>query len=372
MIDNNDIFSELINVSDKQNYSIDIAKKNADVLETIKDMVSVQPEPPVVVVPDTVVIENFPDTQKVEVINHEKVDLTSVEELLSQLVEIVPSIKDNNTVDAIGKLSKLLSEDQSREKTIELLRAILDKQYPEYKLPDSLLSKDGRLKVEVDRAGGGGGGGSTQVDISTLATHAKQDEIITAINSIPGGGGIQYTEGDTDTTITGTAMLFEGAGNTLMVPSSTNPIPVAGTFWQAVQPVSGIVTANTGLSQPLTDTQLRATAVPVSLATLPKDSIVATAVDATASGDTIIVAVTNSPRLYYISLSANGANTTDVTASVKIGTSIKYKVSLKAGSIWARNVGAGRTYITGGAGDDIIVNLSAAQTVHVSVEYADV
>jgi len=41
-------------------------------------------------------------------------------------------------------------------------------------------------------------------------------------------------------------------------------LPVSGTFFQATQPVSGTVTANTGLSQPLTDAQLRATAVPIS------------------------------------------------------------------------------------------------------------
>jgi len=98
----------------------------------------------------------------------------------------------------------------------------------------------------------------------------------------------------------------------------------------------------------------------------------AVAVDATDSGDNPIVAITNSARLYYVALSANGANSADVTAIVKIGTSEKFKVSLKAGSIFARNIGAGRRYLTGSAGDDIIVNLSAAQTVHVSVEYEDV
>jgi len=94
-MDNNDIYSELLNVSDKQNYTIDVVKRNADALETIKDMVSVQPEPPVVVVPDTVVIQNLPEVQKVEVLNPtEQVDLTSVEELLAQLVELVPNLKD--------------------------------------------------------------------------------------------------------------------------------------------------------------------------------------------------------------------------------------------------------------------------------------
>lgn len=82
--------------------------------------------------------------------------------------------------------------------------------------------------------------GTIDADTSTLAatdfaTEAKQDAIITAIGAIPGGGGTQYTEGDTDATITGTAALVEGGANALAV-----------------------------LTQPLTDTQLRATPVPIS------------------------------------------------------------------------------------------------------------
>ncbi len=45
-------------------------------------------------------------------------------------------------------------------------------------------------------------------------------------------------------------------------------VPVSGTFFQATQPVSGTVTANTGLSQPLTDAELRASAVPVSVGSI--------------------------------------------------------------------------------------------------------
>lgn len=40
------------------------------------------------------------------------------------------------------------------------------------------------------------------------------------------GGGTQYTEGATDATITGTAMLWEDAGDTLVVPSASKPFPV--------------------------------------------------------------------------------------------------------------------------------------------------
>lgn len=202
------------------------------------------------------------------------------------------------------------------------------------------------------------------------------------------GGGTQYTEGDIDTTITGTAMLFEGASNTLRVPSDTYPLPVDITSLpnegqqtmadsisvaiasnQTAVPVSGTITVSgtvTASAQPGVDIG------DVDVLSLPLTSISATAVDASASGDNTIVSITNTPRLYYISLSANGANSADVTAIVKVGASTKYKVSLKAGAIWARNIGAGRSYVTGASGDDIVVNLSAAQTVHVSVEYADV
>lgn len=92
------------------------------------------------------------------------------------------------------------------------------------------------------------------------------------------GGGTQYTEGDTDASITGTAMMVEDGSNTLQpaqgdktngldvdvtrsalptgAATSANQLPnnhdvvvtsapttaVTGTFWQATQPVSGTVT----------------------------------------------------------------------------------------------------------------------------------
>lgn len=94
--------------------------------------------------------------------------------------------------------------------------------------------------------------GSIAVDTTGLATEAKQDAIVTAIQAIPGGGGIQYTEADTDATITGTALMWEDTADTLRVASAAKPLPVdlkntsvavTGTFWQATQPVSGTVTA---------------------------------------------------------------------------------------------------------------------------------
>lgn len=167
-------------------------------------------------------------------------------------------------------------------------------------------------------------------------------------------------------------MNYNDMSNEFMVSAGIKTQKIEGTI-DVAPPVGAATEAKQDAI--ITELQLKADLTetqPVSLAELPTNSLTATAVDATASGDNTIVAITNTPRLYYISLSANGANSADVTAIVKIGATTKYKVSLKAGAIWARNVGAGRGYITGSAGDDIVVNLSAVQTVHVSVEYADV
>lgn len=41
-----------------------------------------------------------------------------------------------------------------------------------------------------------------------------------------GSSGTEYTEGDTDATITGTALMWEDGSDTLRVPSAANPLPV--------------------------------------------------------------------------------------------------------------------------------------------------
>ncbi len=81
----------------------------------------------------------------------------------------------------------------------------------------------------------------------------------------------------------------------------------------------------------------------------------------------------NRIRLAYIALSADGANTADVTVTIKFGAdSPLYKFSLKPGCILARNIGAGRHRIQGQIGEALVATLSAAQTVHVSIEFEEV
>jgi hypothetical protein len=77
------------------------------------------------------------------------------------------------------------------------------------------------------------------------------------------------------TNLNTSALALESGGNLAAIVTNTGKIPSKGTATIAnstpvniasdqTVPVSGTVTANTGLAQPLTDTQLRATAVPVS------------------------------------------------------------------------------------------------------------
>lgn len=76
---------------------------------------------------------------------------------------------------------------------------------------------------------------------------------------LPAGGG-----GLTDTELRATAVPVSGTFYPVTQPVSGTfwqaTQPVSGTFWQATQPVSGTLTVNVGL----TDAQLRAVAVPVS------------------------------------------------------------------------------------------------------------
>ena len=121
----------------------------------------------------------------------------------------------------------------------------------------NILKEDGTAYSEAEfdtfyqeNTGSSNGGGTVG-----SATEAKQDagnDSLTNINGkIPAlvGGKIPVTLGSDSITITGSVNV----GSTVEITNdSGSPIPVSGT-----------VTANTGLEQPLTNSELRATAVPV-------------------------------------------------------------------------------------------------------------
>jgi hypothetical protein len=137
-------------------------------------------------------------------------------------------------------------------------------------LATSAIQTGGTQKTQVVDAGGDAvtvtGGKldvNASVDTTGLATSANQlpdGHNVTVDNPGDIGGGTQYTEGDVDATITGTAAMVEGAANALAVMTQPltdtqlraadvkitldgESVPVTGTFYQATQPVSGTVTA---------------------------------------------------------------------------------------------------------------------------------
>jgi hypothetical protein len=64
------------------------------------------------------------------------------------------------------------------------------------------------------------GNASLAVLEGTVAAGHLQVDVLSG-----GGGGMQYTEGDTDASITGTAVMWEDAANTLVAASAAKPLP---------------------------------------------------------------------------------------------------------------------------------------------------
>lgn len=120
----------------------------------------------------------------------------------------------------------------------------------------------GRLKVsiEVDNVGIGGGTQYTEGDTDATITGTAilwEDATNTLksvnasdplpVNVVAGStSGTEYTEGDTDATISGVALMWEDAADTLRAISATKPLPVDLGSNNDVTITSGSITANAG------------------------------------------------------------------------------------------------------------------------------
>lgn len=146
----------------------------------------------------------------------------------------------------------------------------------------------------VNPSGGGGGGGAAGVAGTPVVDNAGVRWLWVYDKD---AGTSTYVSFATGATGTPTFPLTPDADTSVQVSN-----------FPATQPVSGTVTANTGLTQPLTDTQLRAAAVPVSAATLPLPSGAATSALQT-TGNTSLA-----------SIDADLGLTTDAAATSDTGT----------------------------------------------------
>jgi hypothetical protein len=108
---------------------------------------------------------------------------------------------------------------------------------------------------------------------------------------------------------------------------------------------------------------------------LPLDTYNVLSVTASTSGDTQLVAPASgkSIRLHYLALNADASNSAAVTAALKFGSgALIFKLSLSAGSLFGRNIGAGRRYIQGAVNEALSLNLSGSETVNATIEYEEV
>lgn len=209
-------------------------------------------------------------------------------------------------------------------------------------------------------------------NIVTPNGNAIIDEVNDAVrvNVVTGGSsGTEYADGAARGTATGTLVLGDDGTNIQSVKVDTSGVLAVQDNGSSLTVDGSVGVTNFPSTYPVTDNSGSLTV------DIPDVTTLAKAVTASASGDTTVHTPTASNRvkLGYICLSADGANSADVTVLVKFtaGGTTLYKLSLKAGAIWARNIGAGQRYLDGGVNNALIVNLSTAQTVNVSIEYTE-
>ena len=128
-------------------------------------------------------------------------------------------------------------------------------------LPGTVAADIAAIKVAtelLDNAYGASGSSSTLGMLRVGGTDGTNNRTF----SVNSSGHLNIADGGNSITVDGTVGI-------------SGTVPVSGTFWQTTQPVSGTVgiSGTVPISGALTDTQLRATAVPVSLASVPAHAV---------------------------------------------------------------------------------------------------
>jgi hypothetical protein len=230
-----------------------------------------------------------------------KIDLSKLESLINGLPEAIarlipetPETDLSTLTDGLGALKSVMEDVRDRPIPIPQMGTI------------KVTNPDGSL------VSGGGGGGALNTALkgvtaagyptSTAASADRQPLDVTLRDTsgapVAVGGGTQYADGAVRGTATGTIAMGDDGTNiqsiktdssgVLAIQDNGGSITVDGTFFQATQPVSAVtlplptgaatsalqlpnnhnvvVTSapTTAVTGPLTDAQLRATAVPVS------------------------------------------------------------------------------------------------------------
>jgi hypothetical protein len=185
----------------------------------------------------------------------------------------------------------------------------------------------------------------------------------------PVSGSVSVSNFPASQAVTGT--FFQATQPVSLASAPTTP--VTGTFWQATQPVSGTFwQATQPVSGPLTDTQLRASAVPVSGTFFQSTQPVSVAATVAVSGpltDTQLraSAVPVSGPLtdtqirataLPVSVAVAGAASSSPVGSVSLGNSLGKALAMKTGTLASSSVTADQVVVT--------YTVTAGKTLYVS------
>lgn len=161
----------------------------------------------------------------------------AVNELRSELGSAMAATEksQNSLFQAINEFKTVLSG-QGNKELLEALKDLKNVQAPKVEFPES-ISIDNfppqKIPQPVTKMALRGADPDVQVDVTEQENSNGLNVAIIDANGdqiTSFGGGTQYTEGDVDTSITGTAMMWEDTGDTMRVVSAAKPLPVSATI----------------------------------------------------------------------------------------------------------------------------------------------
>lgn len=137
---------------------------------------------------------------KLEIPKMEKQEVIDYTMMLSQIMDIMERPQDHSHMIEMKGIMEKCARTEDIAILAEYLQNIIDKPNPEF--PELSFTKDGRLKVEVDRIGGGGGGmGLTKIETDALIN--LESKVSTSDNQTNGTQKTQIVDS------TGKALLLE-------------------------------------------------------------------------------------------------------------------------------------------------------------------
>ncbi len=328
-----------------------------------------------------------------------------------------------NTDTLVSGMATLTAKDFSTQATLAEIEAVIDN-----------FQFDASDYLKVNIAAGGAGDGSILDGVNTaikatVLDYANSNPLAVRLTDLSGdyiaaGAGTQYTEGDIDATITGSALMWEDAADTLRAVSAAKPLPIGdaggsitvdGTFWQSTQPISaaslplptgaatsalqggglpaalgasgGLKVDGSGTALPVTGTITAVTAITNALPAgtnaigklLPPDIDVTTHTNyarkyytsAGAVTDGIIWSPAAGKRWHIVSifLQVSAAATVTLEDDLAAGDSAVWKAELAANSGWSHYFGEKYPLASGEDVADLIITTSAGNVYCTVVGY---